>query len=79
MSKQRDNLLLVGGLLMGFGVGLCVVLGLFVIAIIQMLHHMFILGVRWSAPGLWVLLAVPLVLVGVGVVTLRRARGLRDE
>jgi len=78
VNKRRDKLLLTGGLLTGFGVGLCVGMDLFLIATMQMLHHMFIIGVRWSSPGLWVLLAVPLVLVVVGAVTLRRARGLRD-
>jgi len=75
MNKRRDNLFLGGGLLIGFGIGLCVGLSLLIAAIPILLHHMFIVGVQWSAPGLYLFFIVlPLTLIGAGMMFLRRAR-----
>ena len=75
MNKRRDNLFLGAGLLNGFGIGLCVGLSLLIAAIPILLHHMFIVGVQWSAPGLYLFFIIlPLTLVGVGMMVLQRAK-----
>ena len=75
MNKRRDNLFLGGGLLIGFGIGLCTGLSLLIVAIPILLHHMFIVGVQWSAPGLYLFFIIlPLTLVGVGMMVLQRAK-----
>ena len=75
MNKRRDNLFLGGGLLIGFGIGLCTGLSLLIVAIPILLHHMFIVGVQWSAPGLYLFFVVlPLALIGIGITVLRRAK-----
>ena len=75
MNKRRDNLFLGAGLLIGFGIGLCVGLSLLIAAIPILLHHMFIVGVQWSAPGLYLFFIIlPLTLVGVGMMVLQRAK-----
>jgi hypothetical protein len=74
MNKRRDNLLLSGGLLIGFGAGLCVGLLLLIAAIPILLHHMFIMGIQWTSPGFYLFfIGLPLSLISTGLVALRRA------
>ena len=72
MSNRRDNLLLSGGVLIGFGAGLCVGGGLLVVSVAFLLHHMFIMGIQWSRLLLFML--VPLIVIVSGGLLLRRAR-----
>jgi hypothetical protein len=75
MSKQRDRAFLISGLLLGFGAGLFVGLGLLVAALVTMFHHMFIIGFQWSSPGFWLtFVVVPLSLIVSGTMMLRRAK-----
>ena len=77
MNKHRDNLLLGGGLLIGLGIGLCVGLSLLIAAIPILLHHTFIVGVQWSAPGFYLFFIVlPLAVIGAGITVLRRAKSV---
>ncbi len=74
MSKRRDNLLFLGGLLVGLGIGLLFGLLLLIWAISLLMHHMFIMGVQGSSIGfLTVFVVIPLSLVIVGLVTRRKA------
>jgi hypothetical protein len=76
MGPTRDHQLVWGGLLIGLALGLYFGLILLLFAVQSMMHHMFIMGVRWGSPGfvlLVLLLAGPLVL---GAIFLRR--GLRN-
>jgi hypothetical protein len=74
VTKQRDNLLISGGILIGLGLGLLGGVVLFLFSVATMLHHMFILGVQWSRLSL--LLVPPLLLMTFGLVLLRNARRL---
>jgi hypothetical protein len=62
----------IGFLLIGLGIGLM----LSVVAIVEyvmMFHHMFVIGIAWNPKS--ILLVLPFVLVGIGVVLLFRSRG----
>jgi hypothetical protein len=72
MSSQRENLLLSGGVLIGFGAGLCVGVGLLFVSVALLFHHMFIMGIQW--PRLLLFIIVPLIVVAAGGLLLRRAR-----
>jgi Zn-dependent membrane protease YugP len=75
MSKQRDNMFLRSGLLVGFGTGLCVGLLLLIFSFTILLHHMFIIGIRWTAPALLILLvALPVTFIATGVLASKKAR-----
>ena len=65
MSKRE-----LGFLLIGFGVGLLFA----VVETVLWLHHMFIIGFSWR-PGS-IVLALPFVLIAIGIVLSRRARPL---
>jgi ATP/ADP translocase len=74
VSKRRDNLLFLGGLLIGLGIGLLFGLLLLIWAISLLMHHMFIMGVQASSIGfLTVFVVIPLSLVIAGLVTRRKA------
>jgi hypothetical protein len=72
MSNQRENLLLSGGVLIGFGAGLCVGVGLLFIGFAIFFHHMFLMAIRW--PGLLLYAVMPLMVVSIGGSLLKRAR-----
>jgi hypothetical protein len=72
MSSQRENLLLSGGVLIGFGAGLCVGVGLLFVSVALLFHHMFIMGIQW--PRLLLFIIVPLIVVAAGGLLLRWAR-----
>ena len=72
MSNRRENLLLSGGVLIGFGAGLCVGVGLLFVSVAFLLHHMFIMGIQW--PKILALTLVPLTVVLIGGLLLWRAR-----
>jgi hypothetical protein len=70
-------LLLNGGLLIGFGAGLCVGVGLLFTAVsFLLLHHMFILGIQWAR--VLVFPVVPLVAFAVGGWLLWSARRVEE-
>lgn len=78
MSNRREKLLLSGGVLVGFGAGLCVGAVLFFTAVaFILLHNVFLLGVQWLR--LLVFPVVPLIAFGVGGWLLWRARRLKYE
>lgn len=58
-----------GFLLIGFGTGLLLAVAI-VLEFILWFHHVFILGFTWQAGSL--LLAVPFVLIAVGIAFLKR-------
>jgi hypothetical protein len=72
MSNRRENLLLSGGVLIGFGAGLCVGVGLLFVGVALLLHHMFLMGIQW--PQLLLFAVVPLIVVAVGGFLLWRSR-----
>lgn len=73
MSNRRDNLLLSGGLLIGFGAGLCVGVGLLFTAVAAfLLHHMFVMGILWAR--VLVFPVMPLIAFAAGGLLLWRAR-----
>ena len=77
MSKRRDSLFLRSGLMIGFGAGLCIGLLFVIFSLSILLHHMFIIGVQWTAPGLLILLILlPVLFIMTGVVLHKRARGV---
>ena len=75
MSKERDRLLLWGGILIGAAFGLAVGMFLFVIAMVEFMHHMFIFGFHWTLPGAF-LIFVPILLLILATILLRRAKRL---
>jgi hypothetical protein len=72
MSNVRENLLLSGAALIGFGAGLCVGVGLIFVGLAIFAHHIFLMGIRW--PGLLLYAVVPLMVVSIGGSLLQRAR-----
>ena len=60
------------GVLIGFGAGLCVGVGLLFIGFAIFFHHMFLMAIRW--PGLLLYAIVPLMVVSIGGSLLKRAR-----
>lgn len=77
MSKRRENLLLSGGVLIGFGMGLCVGVGLLFVSVALLFHHMFLVGIQW--PRFLLFAVVPLVVIAVGGFVLQRAGRVRDD
>ena len=65
MTDKRE----LGFLLIGFGIGLLLAVAV-VIESVLWFHHMFMIGFAWR-PGS-VVLALPFVLIAVGIVLLRR-------
>jgi len=61
-----------GGVLIGFGAGLCVGVGLLIVSVAFLLHHMFIIGIQW--PRLLLFTLVPLIVIVAGGLLLRLAR-----
>jgi len=79
MNKRRDNMLLRSGLLVGFGAGLCVGLFFLIFAFTMLLHHEFIIGIQWTAPGILILfIALPLIFITTGILASKKARGLEE-
>ena len=73
MSSRREKLLLRGGLLVGFGAGLCVGVILFFSAVgFILLRNEFIIGIQWLR--ILVFPVVPLVAFAIGGFLLWRAR-----
>jgi membrane-associated PAP2 superfamily phosphatase len=72
MSNRRENLLLSGGVLIGFGAGLCVGVGLLFVGVAFLLHHMFVMGIQWTR--LLAFTLVPLIAIAAGGLLLWRAR-----
>jgi type VI protein secretion system component VasK len=73
VSDRRENRLLRGGLLIGFGVGLCIGVALMFTAVgFLLIGHRSILGLQWAR--LLVFPVAPLVAFGVGGWLLWRAR-----
>jgi hypothetical protein len=68
MSKRE-----LGFLLIGFGIGLLFAVAAVVESVLWF-HHMFIIGFAWR-PGS-IVLALPFVLIAIGIVLSRRARPL---
>ena len=63
--------------MIGFGAGLCIGLLFVIFSLSILLHHMFITGVQWTAPGLLILLILlPVLFIMTGVVLHKRARGV---
>ncbi len=77
MNTRRENLLLSGGVLVGFGMGLCVGVGLLFVSVAFLLHHMFIMGIQW--PRFLLFAALPLIAIAAGGLILRRAGRSIDE
>ncbi len=73
MSNQRENLLLSGGILIGLGAGLCVGVGMAIVGVFFVLHHMFVPGTHWVLRLLLCSL-VPLIMMVAGWLTLKWAR-----
>lgn len=73
--SRRDNLLLSGGILIGFGMGLCVGVALLFVSVALLFHHMFVMGIQW--PRLLLFTLVPLAVVLVGGLLLQRARRVK--
>jgi uncharacterized protein (TIGR03382 family) len=63
-------------LLIGLGIGLVFAVGAIVDFVLSF-HHMFIVGIRWTPIS--VVLALPFLLVVLGLVLLRRRKGERDS
>ncbi len=72
MSDRREKLLLSGGVLVGFGMGLCVGVGLLFVGVAFLLHHMFIMGIQW--PRFLLFAVLPLIAIAAGGIILRIAR-----
>jgi ATP/ADP translocase len=74
VSKRRDNLIFLSGLLLGLGIGLLLGLLLLIWGVSLLMHHMFIMGVQWSSIGFLTIFGViPFALVIVGLLTRRKA------
>ena len=73
MSNQRESLLLSGGILIGLGAGLCVGVGMAIVGVFFVLHHMFVPGTHWVLRLLLCSL-VPLIMMVAGWLTLKWAR-----
>jgi hypothetical protein len=69
--------LLSGGVLVGFGMGLCVGVGLLFVGVTFLFHHMFVMGIQWSR--LLVFAALPLIVIAAGALVLGRAGRSNDE
>jgi len=72
VSNRREKLLLSGGVLIGFGMGLCVGVGLLFVGVAFLLHHMFIMGIQW--PRFLLYAVLPLIAIASGGLILRSAR-----
>ena len=77
MSDRREKLLLSGGVLIGFGMGLCVGVGLLFVSVALLFHHMFVVGIQW--PRLLLFAVVPLIVIAVGGLVLQRAGRVHDD
>jgi hypothetical protein len=77
VSNRRENLLLSGGVLIGFGMGLCVGVGLLFVSVALLFHHMFLMEIQW--PRLLLFTVVPVIVVAVGGLLLRNARRVEHE
>ena len=73
MSNQRENLLLSGGILIGLGAGLCVGVGMAIVGVFFVLHHMFVPGTHWVLRLLLCSL-VPVIIIAAGWLTRKFAR-----
>ena len=67
-------MLLNGGLLMGFGAGLCAGVWMIGLMVVLFMHHMFIVGFRWSSPGLYLFFSPPLLFAVCGFLIVRKAQ-----
>jgi hypothetical protein len=63
--KRRE----VGFLVIGLGIGLMLA-AVSIVEYVMMFHHMFVIGIAWNPKS--VLLLLPFVLVGIGLILLRR-------
>ena len=72
MSNRRENLLLSGGALIGFGAGLCVGVFLMFVGVAIFFHHMFVMAIRWPALSLYAIM--PLIVIVIGAILLKKAR-----
>lgn len=73
MSDRSENLLFVSGILIGLGVGLFVGVGMAVVGVFFVLHHMFVPGTHWVLKLLLSSL-VPLIMIVAGWLTRKWAR-----
>ena len=73
MSDRSENLLFVSGILIGLGVGLFVGVGMAVVGVFFVLHHMFVPGAHWFLKLLLSSL-VPVIMIVAGWLTRKFAR-----
>ena len=73
MSDRSENLLFVSGILIGLGVGLFVGVGMAVVGVFFVLHHMFVPGTHWFLKLLLCSL-VPVIIIAAGWLTRKFAR-----